>query len=86
MINPTEEAIMKSEMDLHEVILHAIYEQLEVLYGQYDKRLTELINDLNSSDEEIDLVASKILLLSTVVDTTKNQVMTLNPEYVRKCH
>jgi hypothetical protein len=85
-MNATEEVIMKSEMDLHEVILHATYEQLEVLYEQYDNRLTELINDLDSTDEEIDLVASKILLLSTVVDTTKNQVMTLNPEYVRKCH
>ena len=78
--------IMNSGEDLHEVILYATDEQLEVLYEQYDSQLTELINDRDSSDEEIDLVATKVLLLSTVVSTKQCQSMTLSPDYVRKCH
>lgn len=77
---------MKNEKDFHELILHATHEQLEVLYEQYDNHLTELINDPDSNDEQINLVATKIILLSTVVNTPKKQSMTLNPDYVRKCH
>ena len=73
-----------SDEDLHQIILIATDKQLKALYKQYDKHLTVLLNDTSATEEQINTVADRILILSTAVDTTKCQPMELTPEFVKK--
>jgi len=77
---------MRQNDELHKIILHASDEQLKALYKQYDKRLNILINSSDSTEEEVNFIADKLLMLSMVVDTTAYQPMELNAEYSNNRH
>lgn len=70
--------------ELIEMISTGTDEQLTSLYFYYDSELTKLLNSDDSTESEINLVADTVIMLSTLTDTTVNQSMELNSEYVRK--
>ncbi|MGB0835414.1 MAG: hypothetical protein ACPGR2_12910 [Psychrobium sp.] len=75
---------MMPDNELNQIISLATDEQLASLYKHYDNQLTELLNNSDSTEEQINLVADRLLTLSAIVDTTVSQPMELNPEYAKK--
>lgn len=73
-----------SNEELRHIISLSTDEELEKLYKQYDERLTYLLNDTSATEEQINAVADKILILSTSVDINNHQPMELNPKFVKK--
>jgi len=67
--------------ELYQVLLFATDEELAALYKQYDEHLTFLLNDPSATEEQINTVADKILVLSMSVDTSNHQPMELNSEF-----
>ncbi|SFC36539.1 hypothetical protein [Pseudoalteromonas denitrificans] len=75
---------MMPDNELNQIISLATDEQLASLYKHYDNKLTEFLNNPDSTEEQINLIADKLLTLSTIVDTTVSQPMELNPEFTNK--
>ena len=73
-----------SNKEPNQIILSATEDEFEVLCKQHEEHLTSLLNDPNATEEQINAVADKILILSTSVDTTNYQPMEVNPEFVKK--
>lgn len=72
-----------SNEELHHIVSFATDEELAKLYKQYEEHLTFLLNDTSATEEQINDVADKVLILSMSVDTTNYQPMELNPEFVK---
>jgi len=77
---------MVQDDELNEIISTGNDEQLASLYSHYDKELTKLLNSADSTEDEINLIADRVLVLSTLIDTTAYQPMELNPEFISKLH
>lgn len=68
----------------NKITLSSTEDEFEVLCKQHEEHLTSLLNDPNATEEQINAVADKILILSTSVDITNRQPMELNPKFVKK--